>query len=414
MNKDTINDISELISSKMEQIYNTAIYMANIRLLNNYKDNVKEWQKKQRTDLPLLKRDINQLVKREIRPLFNTIEEALILAYAYSRTTSESITKEEIQKYRATIRENKQERFNNQLEKLKRQSVSALNQLPNAIVNIQRQNINEVGYSIRKEASVDELYNGIVKQTATGVENAPKIVYSDGKRMPFTSYVDMKARTTLQEFTNKNQLDGARANDLVFWLVSSFGDSAKDHVNFQGRIYIDKNWESIITDEETKNKIRDYIASNNTLTKQDVEDNDPYLTTRPNCRHTWLAMSTDEVIGGKSVDKMLKENNMLKNGNYEEEKAKARNDLRYEERLIRKYKLRKEQLEKQKEESPKDISSNVDKELRKTNALIRRHQSSAKSVVNQNGFLERDYARENPRIIRTDLGVRYNQKYYKN
>jgi hypothetical protein len=91
MDKDTINDISELISAKMEQIYNTAVTMANLRLLNHYKDTPKEWAKKQRNEIAALKRDVNTLVKKEVKPLFSTIETALLLAYALTRSNSRNL-----------------------------------------------------------------------------------------------------------------------------------------------------------------------------------------------------------------------------------------------------------------------------------------------------------------------------------
>ena len=91
MDKDTINDISELISAKMEQIYNTAVTMANLRLLNHYKDSPKEWAKKQRNEIAALKRDVNTLVKKEVKPLFSTIEKALLLAYALTRSNSRNL-----------------------------------------------------------------------------------------------------------------------------------------------------------------------------------------------------------------------------------------------------------------------------------------------------------------------------------
>lgn len=418
MDKDTINEIVELISAKIEQIYNTAVTMANLRLLNHYKDKPKEWAKKQRNEITALKRDVNTLVKKEVKPLFSTIEKALLLAYALTRSNSQNLalSDEELSNIRKELKEQKNDNFDRQLKALQQESVKTLNKLPATIEQMQKKNIIQVGskYSIRGEVSVDELYNGIVKQTEKGIENAPKITYKNKRNVSFTSYADMKNRTMLQEYTNKAQTEAGRNAGLIFWLVSSFGDSAKDHVDYQGQLYVDREWDSMV-DEETRKQVQDYIDANGIRVKQDVEEGEPYLTTRPNCRHTWRPMNTDEVLGGKSTEKMLKENDMLFNGKYEQEKANARDKLRYQERQIRKYKLQAEETNIRIGKTPQgELKDEEKKNLQDINAKIRFHQRKARELVKDNSsFLERQYTRENPRLIKTDLGYKYYAKYYK-
>lgn len=418
MDKDTINDIAELISAKMEQIYNTAVTMANLRLLNHYKDKPMEWAKKQRNEIGALKRDVNTLVKKEVKPLFSTIEKALLLAYALTRSNSKNkaLNDEELANIRVELKEQKNENFDRQLKALQMESVKTLNKLPNTIEQMQKKNIIQVGskYSIMKEPDVSKFYNEIVEQGKNGLQSAPPIVYKNGRKMPLISYADMKNRTMLQEYTNKAQLEAGRNAGLIFWLVSSFGDSAKDHVDFQAKIYIDRDWESMV-DEETRKQVQDYINANGTMIKQNVEEGEPYLTTRPNCRHRWMPMNTEEVLGGKSTNAMLKENNMLLNGKYEQEKANARDKLRYEERLIRKYKLQAEEANIRIDKTPSgELKEEEKKKLQQINANIKVHQRKARELVKDNStFLEREYTRENPRLIKTDLGHKYYSKYYK-
>lgn len=418
MDKDTINDISELISAKMEQIYNTAVTMANLRLLNHYKDTPKEWAKKQRNEIAALKRDVNTLVKKEVKPLFSTIETALLLAYALTRSNSRNLalSDEELANIRKELKEQKNENFERQLKALQKESVKTLNKLPNTIEQMQKKNIIQVGsrYSIAKEPDVSKFYNQIVEQTKNGVQNVPPVIYKNGRKMPFNSYADMKNRTMLQEYTNKAQIEAGRNAGLIFWLVSSFGDSAKDHVEFQGRIYLDRDWESMV-DEETRKQVQDYISANDIRIKQDVEEGEPYLTTRPNCRHRWMPMNTEEVLGGKSTNAMLKENDMLLNGKYEQEKANARDKLRYEERQIRKYKMQAEETNIRIEKTPVgELREEEKRKLQDIKANISLHQRKAREIVKDNStFLEREYARENPRLIKSDLGHKYYSKYYK-
>jgi hypothetical protein len=418
MDKDTINDIAELISAKMEQIYNTAVTMANLRLLNHYKDKPTEWVKKQRNEIGALKRDVNTLVKKEVKPLFSTIEKALLLAYALTRSNSKNkaLNDEELANIRAELKEQKNENFDRQLKALQMESIKTLNKLPNTIEQMQKKNIIQVGskYSIMKEPDVNKFYNEIVEQGKNGLQNTPPVVYKNGRKMPLISYADMKNRTMLQEYTNKAQTEAGRNAGLIFWLVSSFGDSAKDHVDYQGKIYIDRDWESMV-DEETRKQVQDYISANGTRIKQDVEEGEPYLTTRPNCRHRWMPMNTEEVLGGKSTNTMLKENNMLLNGKYEQEKANARDKLRYEERLIRKYKLQAEETNIRIDKTPVgELREEEKKKLQQINANIKVHQRKARELVKDNStFLEREYTRENPRLIKSDLGYKYYSKYYK-
>ena len=417
MDKDTINDIAELISAKMEQIYNTAVTMANLRLLNHYKDKPTEWAKKQRNEIGALKRDINTLVKKEVKPLFSAIEKALLLAYALTRSNSKNkaLNDEELANIRVELKEQKNENFDRQLKALQMESVKTLNKLPNTIEQMQKKNIIQVGskYSIMKEPDVSKFYNEIVEQSKNGLQNA-KVTYKDKRKVAFTSYADMKNRTMLQEYTNKAQLEAGRNAGLIFWLVSSFGDSAKDHVDYQGKIYIDRDWESMV-DEETRKQVQDYISANDIRIKQDVEEGEPYLTTRPNCRHRWMPMNTEEVLGGKSTNTMLKENDMLLNGKYEQEKANARDKLRYEERLIRKYKLQAEETNIRIDKTPVgELREEEKKKLQQINANIKVHQRKARELVKDNStFLEREYTRENPRLIKSDLGYKYYSKYYK-
>ena len=69
MNKDSIDDISAIINEKLEKIYDTAITMANLMLLNYYEDNPNNWKRKQVSDIGLLKREVSNLVKKEVKPL---------------------------------------------------------------------------------------------------------------------------------------------------------------------------------------------------------------------------------------------------------------------------------------------------------------------------------------------------------
>lgn len=88
-----------------------------------------------------------------------------------------------------------------------------------------------------------------------------------------------------------------------FALVSKHLDSAIDHADYQGKIYLLTN-----DLQESELLLARKLGINKTLTS--VMHDKPYLITRPNCRHYFITLSESD-IGSKSVDTLLKENKMI-------------------------------------------------------------------------------------------------------
>ncbi len=88
-----------------------------------------------------------------------------------------------------------------------------------------------------------------------------------------------------------------------FALVSKHLDSAIDHADYQGKIYLLTN-----DLQESELLLARKIGINKTLAS--VMHDKPYLITRPNCRHYFITLSESD-IGSKSVDTLLKENKMI-------------------------------------------------------------------------------------------------------
>ena len=88
-----------------------------------------------------------------------------------------------------------------------------------------------------------------------------------------------------------------------FALVSKHLDSAIDHLDFQGKIYLLTN-----DLQESELLLANKLGINRTLSS--VLHDKPYLITRPNCRHYFITLSESD-IGSKSVDTLLKENKMI-------------------------------------------------------------------------------------------------------
>ena len=88
-----------------------------------------------------------------------------------------------------------------------------------------------------------------------------------------------------------------------FALVSKHLDSAIDHLDFQGKLYLLTN-----DLQESELLLANKLGINRTL--YSVTQDKPYLITRPNCRHYFITLSESD-IGSKSVDTLLKENKMI-------------------------------------------------------------------------------------------------------
>lgn len=88
-----------------------------------------------------------------------------------------------------------------------------------------------------------------------------------------------------------------------FALVSKHLDSAIDHIEFQGKLYLLTN-----DLQESELLLASKLGINKTLAS--VMHDKPYLITRPNCRHYFITLSESD-IGSKSVDTLLKENKMI-------------------------------------------------------------------------------------------------------
>ena len=88
-----------------------------------------------------------------------------------------------------------------------------------------------------------------------------------------------------------------------FALVSKHLDSAIDHLDYQGKLYLLTN-----DLQESELLLARRLGINKTLAS--VMHDKPYLITRPNCRHYFITLSESD-IGSKSVDTLLKENKMI-------------------------------------------------------------------------------------------------------
>lgn len=112
-----------------------------------------------------------------------------------------------------------------------------------------------------------------------------------------------------------------------FFLCSSHPKPAKDHADWEGKVYYDEAWEDYVPDDDpNQDRIRAYIRNRRIKTVQWVVGEPVYLTTRRNCRHYLKPMPLEEVLHS-SAKGLLKRHNMF----MPEEKPVSRQILVYRE-----------------------------------------------------------------------------------
>lgn len=130
----------------------------------------------------------------------------------------------------------------------------------------------------------------------------------------FNKIINEEAR--IQESKSKDKVidDEIESNrhlklPKIFYLASEHKDCAEDHKDYQGKIYVDEKWKTVIQDDESRKKISDYINLHNVKTFQWVTSKPVWFITRPNCRHYFKALDTEDVLN-TSVTGLIKQNNM--------------------------------------------------------------------------------------------------------
>lgn len=120
-------------------------------------------------------------------------------------------------------------------------------------------------------------------------------------------------------------LDKAEEGKSPFFLCSSHPKPAKDHADWEGKLYYDEDYEQYVPEEQLIS-IRAIIRNRKLVTVQWVTGAPVYLTTRRNCKHYFINVPTDEVLHS-SARSLLK-----KHGLYmEDEKSVPREVLYYRE-----------------------------------------------------------------------------------
>lgn len=112
-----------------------------------------------------------------------------------------------------------------------------------------------------------------------------------------------------------------------FFLASSHPKPAKDHADWEGKMYYDESWEALIPDDHPDYaRVKAYIRNHKLRSVQWVTGAPVYLVTRRNCKHYLVNIPLEEVLHN-SVKKLLKNHKLY----MPEEKPVSRDVLVYRE-----------------------------------------------------------------------------------
>lgn len=267
-----------------------------------------------------------------------------------------------------------------------------------------RENYQKQKAKINKLARTQDLYKAIYEQTQKNIRDGIRIAYKNGRTIGYKEYMEMNVRTTLQNEIVDNGLKVGAVSKTVFYVCNSFNDCADDHADYQGKVYYDERYISWGFEEEQEEAIKEHILKNKLMAMQDVIDEKPYLTRRPNCRHKLYPISLKQALN-LSPNQLLDKFN-IKRGTYKKSDYKQTQEQRYNERQIRYYKDKANQNEELYRLNPNNEKFII--QAQKDRVTMRKWQTRQRELIKKFPHLERDYRRETRDKIVQDLGARYN------
>ena len=383
MIKERIDDLVDILADEYAKLENTFVIRNNEQLMM-YLDNPKEWKKRQLASRMKYRKDLIKIAKSQIDNLNSKAEKVYLLSYKEIEKDKIKITEKEI------VAEDIPDDVKAKIKEIKKFNAEQVLTLANQSLQTFTKNVQVID----QLSTPDTLYEVVKKQFAKGIENGIKVMYRNQRMFNWKAYMEMNVRTTVHNEISQRQMQ----TENIFFMCDSFADSAPDHAPYQGKIYYNEN--AKLTDEA-----KEYIDSHNIQSMQSVANNPPYLTTRPNCRHNFSMIPTSEVLS-MSQDSIAKKYE-LKHGEYKGSNYEASQKQRYNERQIRKWKLREENLKKVQSETKLSQKEQINKAHAK---VIAWQKEQRHLIKNNESVLKRQYDRENARVMTEDLGVRYDYK----
>lgn len=389
MNKERIDDLIDILTEQYEKLENTFVIKNGEELLK-FLDNPKEWKRKQLLNRNRYKKELIAEARARIELLDKMTEKVYYLANVEVDKDIIEVTADEI-----VIKDDDPEVSKKVLKQIHDMNVQEVGKLADQTFKEHTATIKLVD----SLATPDNLYDVVKDYTKKGIENGINVVYRNKRVVKWKSYMEMNIRTTIhQEIADRQIRVGAKVNQ-IFYVCDHFSDSAPDHAPYQDKLYYNPEC-------DIPKDVMDFIQANDVLDMIKVQQGEPFLCTRPNCRHNLHAIPTEQAMG-KSVEAIQKDEG-FHFGTYKASNYARLMEQRANERAIRKWKLEKEnaQILGQKT-GDKDLL----KKAKIYQSRVTEYQAKQRQLIKENSkVLKRDYSRENAKYLVDNLGVRYDYR----
>lgn len=244
-----------------------------------------------------------------------------------------------------------------------------------------------------KERQLEHLNNAatydVVKRYSLDTEfRSTKVQYPSGRQMSLRSHVEMNIRTHVQQVALNTMSKACNNLGYDLFLASEHADCADDHIKYQGKVF---------TTHPSK-------YDGKYPSKKDAEKEG--FCTRPNCRHFWIPITEEQANNLDATKKSL----FIKKGEYDPKNYEDLKKQRYNERAIRHYKNKRDNLLALAQNATGAEKMILENDAEKYNAKVKEWQKRQRDLMKENDFLTRDYQRENAQKLAYDLGFRLENK----
>lgn len=216
--------------------------------------------------------------------------------------------------------------------------------------------LRKIGYKKQEEVGYKETV--LRRQNAT-YNAVHKLVVYPGKlekiKNELARSVEQREKHDTLFHPVTGQINQNRASP--FWICSSHANPAKDHAAHEGKLYYNQDWiDDPNQDPAAKARALRIIRSRKMISIQEVTGAPVYLVVRPNCKHFFIPVEINEVVG-RSNKQLLKEHK----GYMPDESP-----ISYEKRCYRAYYDRLKVLQELRSITPCD---ELEKDVRNTHRL---------------------------------------------
>lgn len=342
----------------------------------------------------------NKVVDKSYKEFFKKTDKELLKNY----TERTGVIQEN-----KTFKELLEDEINNTAEKMQRAEIKRYSDLREDIEKKHNKSLDEL-LNLPQEERIKRDKETLVNDIIECYDAKPdKRAINERQRIE----LERDLRTFLQREATAITINQSKELNYVFMLCNSLKDSAEDHCNFQGKVYVVKDYKKYCKPSELQ-AIEEYIKANNILYVEDIIDGTikwhytlkngekrergVFLTTRWNCRHFFTPITLNEAL---NLNETIKKKE-LSNGKYNPDNYKALQSQRALEREIRKLKSRRLILKEQ----IKYATNNkmLKNDLKNVNAKIKQCETELINLCSKYN-LPRSYNREDVERLTYDLGI---------